>query len=54
MLTITQDRLTYWRGRADQFGQASKTVHAARQIRRSYELIAYHVEMAQQHLEMTT
>lgn len=54
MLTITQDRLTYWHGRADQFGLASKTVHAARQIRRSYELIAYHVEMAQQHLEMTT
>jgi hypothetical protein len=54
MLVITQDRLAYWRGRADQFGLASKTVHAVRQIQRSYELIAYHVGMAQQHLEMTT
>ncbi len=53
MLTIAQTRLAYWRRRADQFGLASRTIHAVRQIRRSYELIAYHVETAQQHLEMT-
>lgn len=53
MLTIAQGRLAYWRRRADQFGLASKTIHAVRQIRRSYEVIAYHVETAQQHLEMT-
>jgi hypothetical protein len=53
MLTIAQARLAYWHRRADQFGLASKTIHAARQIRRSYEVIAYHVETAQQHLEMT-
>lgn len=53
MLTIARDRLVYWRRRSDQFGLASKTIHAVRQIRRSYEVIAYHVETAQQHLEMT-
>ncbi len=53
MLTKAQTRLAYWRQRSDQFGLATKTIHAARQIRRSYEVIAYHVESAQQHLEMT-
>jgi len=54
MLTIAQARLAYWRRRADQFGLASKTITAARQILRSYEVVAYHVETAQRHLEMMT
>lgn len=53
MVAKAQARVAYWDRRADQFGLASKTLHAARQIRRSYEVIAYHVETAQQHLEMT-
>jgi hypothetical protein len=53
MLTKAQARLAYWRRRADQFGLAGKTIHAVRRIVRSYEVIAYHVETAQQHLEMT-
>jgi len=53
LLAIALTRLAYWRRRADQFGLASKTIHAVRQVRRSYEVIAYHVETAQQHLEMT-
>ena len=53
MVTKAQVRVAYWDRRADQFGLASDTLHAARQIRRSYEVIAYHVETAQQHLEMT-
>jgi Dynamin family len=53
MVTTAQDRVAYWDRRADQFGLASTTLHAARQIRRSYEVVAYHVEAAQQHLEMT-
>jgi len=53
MLARAQARLAYWSWRSDQFGLSSKTIQAARQVHRSYEVIAYHVETAQQHLEMT-
>lgn len=53
MRELVVERVRYWRDRSDDFGLANQTSDAIRGLRRSYEVIAYHLVQAQEHLEMT-
>ena len=50
MLRVARERRRDWQQRVNDFGASGETIAAARVLRRSYELIEYHVGEAMKHL----
>ncbi len=52
MYTRARERLDYWKDRYDDPELSGATKTAARTLRRSYELLSYHIGEARRHLEL--